>query len=467
MLEAVVVEPGHGGIETVRSECDEPHRPLCFVLMPFGRKPAPSGATIDFDAVYRDVIRPAICDAGLAPIRADEELGGGIIHKPMFERLILCDYAVADLTTANANVFYELGVRHAVRPHTTVLIAAEGNRPPFDLAMERRLHYALSDAGLPTNVEAARHALTGQLVAAKEAMTDSPIFQLLTDLPVPVVDRLKTDIFRQQVEYSERAKRQLATARSSGVDALRAVEAGLGPIRDVEAGVVIDLFLSYRAVRAWDDMIGLVDRMPKPLGGTVLVQEQLGFALNRLERRAEAEDVLRRVIERHGPSSETFGLLGRVYKDRWRAALGAGQRLEARGFLDRAIETYLRGYAADQRDPYPGLNALTLIEVRGTGHPRQAQLLAAVGYALGNRLASGQADYWDEASRVELAILQRDEAGAIEAAGDALAAVREPWEAESTAGNLRMIREAREARGDALDWARQIEDELASVGRRS
>ena len=64
-------------------------------------------------------------DAGMDPIRADEEQVGGIIHKPMFERLVLCDYAVADLTTANANVFYELGVRHAVRPYSTVLLFSE------------------------------------------------------------------------------------------------------------------------------------------------------------------------------------------------------------------------------------------------------------------------------------------------------------------------------------------------------
>ncbi len=75
--------------------------------------------------MYRDVIRPAIDAADLAPIRADEEKVGGIIQKPMYERLLFCGYAVADLTTANANVFYELGVRHAVRPHSTVTLASK------------------------------------------------------------------------------------------------------------------------------------------------------------------------------------------------------------------------------------------------------------------------------------------------------------------------------------------------------
>src|ERR671933_2284190 len=100
------------------------NQPLCFVLMPFGQKPADGGAVIDFDAVYRELIMPAIEQADMQPLRADEEMTGGIIHGPMFERLILCEYAVADLTTLNANVFYELGVRHALRPFSTVSIFA-------------------------------------------------------------------------------------------------------------------------------------------------------------------------------------------------------------------------------------------------------------------------------------------------------------------------------------------------------
>jgi hypothetical protein len=65
--------------------------------MPFGKKTDDSGRSIDFDRVYDEIIRPACQDAELEPIRADEETGGGFIHKPMFERLMLCDYAVADL----------------------------------------------------------------------------------------------------------------------------------------------------------------------------------------------------------------------------------------------------------------------------------------------------------------------------------------------------------------------------------
>lgn len=53
-------------------------RPLCFVLMPFGTRPAPGGGILDFEALYRELIAPGIQAAGLEPIRAE-----GIIHKPM------------------------------------------------------------------------------------------------------------------------------------------------------------------------------------------------------------------------------------------------------------------------------------------------------------------------------------------------------------------------------------------------
>lgn len=92
--------------------------------MPFGKKIDADGKKVDFDLIYKDFIRPAIESANMEAIRADEETVNGIIHKPMYERLILCDYAIADLTTSNANVLYELGIRHAVKPFTTINIYA-------------------------------------------------------------------------------------------------------------------------------------------------------------------------------------------------------------------------------------------------------------------------------------------------------------------------------------------------------
>ena len=179
-------------------------KPICFVLMPFGQKADPAGGpAIDFDRIYATALAPAIEDADMLPIRADEERTGGIIHKPMFERLLLCDYAIADLTTANANVFYELGVRHAARPATTLTIFAEQQPIPFDVNFLRSLSYDLGKNNTfdDSKAQALRKAVSGKLkdlreLATQQAPVDSPLFDLLKEWEPGNIARLKTDIFR-------------------------------------------------------------------------------------------------------------------------------------------------------------------------------------------------------------------------------------------------------------------------------
>ncbi len=440
--------------------------PLCFVVMPFGVKPDGQGGSVDFDAVYEELLMPAIREAQLEPLRADQELVGGLIHKPMFERVILADYAVADLTTANANVFYELGVRHAARPYSTVLVSADVKRTPFDLASDRVLPYALDARGRPADSANDRAAVVAALRAARSATTDSPVFLLIDDLPTPQIDRLKTDLFRDEAAYSAKVKERLASARSEGVDALRAVKHDLGPLADAEAGVLVDLLLSFRAAKAWDDMILLIEAIPEPVRRTVLVREQYGFALNRAKRSEDAEKVLLEVIDDHGPSSETLGLLGRVYKDRWETER-EGSVLRGEGHLNQAIDAYRRGFETDWRDAYPGVNAVTLMEIRDPGGAAQQELLPVVRYANRRRLDGRVADYWDHATRLELGVIARDRDEAMAGARAALAAVREPWEPENTAYNLSLIRESRAQRGETVEWADELERELLEMAGRA
>lgn len=440
-------------------------RPLCFVLMPFGKKPDAMGSMIDFDAVYKELIAPAIEEAGLEALRADEEVAGGIIHKPMFERLILCEYAVADLTTANANVFYELGLRHAIRPWSTVLLFAEGGRLPFDVGLLRAMPYQLTPEGVPANAEEIKVALVNRLVEAHKAardmpLTDSPMFQLVEGFPEPEIAHIKTDVFRDRVRYSAEIKAKLAVARGQGADALRDLEKELGDINDLESGVSVDLFLAYRDKKAWQDMIDLVKKMPRPLAATVMVQEQLALALNRLGRSEEAEQTLKELLEQRGPSSETLGLLGRIYKDRWENAVKQNDKFRARGEMNKAIDAYLSGFEADWRDAYPGINAATLMEIKEPPDPRRTAIIPVVTYAVERRIASGKPDYWDHATLLELAVLAKDEQKASDALSNSLASARAGWEAETTARNLRLIREAREARHEDVTWLKEIEQEL-------
>jgi hypothetical protein len=98
--------------------------------------------------------------------------------------------------------------------------------------------------------------------------------------------------------------------------------------------------------------------------------------------------------------------------------------------------------------------------LRAPPDPRLGALLPVVRYAVERKIASGKPDYWDHATMLELAVLAKDEGGAFDALGKAAAAIREPWEPETTARNLRLIRKAREARNEALPWAAEIEAEL-------
>lgn len=438
-------------------------RPLCFVLMPFGQKSDAAGRLIDFDAVYQELIRPAIEEADLESIRADEEVAGGIIHKPMFERLLLCDFAVADLTIANANVYYELGIRHAARPWSTVLLFANETRLPFDLGPLRGMPYQLTANGKPTDVPNAIRVLGRLLTEARERATDSPVFQLLEGYRKPDLQRLKTDVFRDRVAYSQKVKEELGEARAGDAAAVRKIEEGLGPIEDVEAGVVVDLLLSYRAVKAWEEMIEIVERMAEPLARTVLVREQYALALNRNGQGEKAEKVLLELIAERGPSSETYGILGRVHKDRWQEARDAGEKILAEGLLKKALEAYLKGFEADWRDAYPGVNAVTLMELCEPPDSRQQEILPVVTYSVKRRIERGEPDYWDHATLLELAVLEGNPERSASALADAVASVREIWEPETTLRNLRLIREAREQRGEDVGWVFEIEGALENA----
>ena len=440
--------------------------PLCFVLMPFGRK-LDGGRLTDFDAVYRKVIAPAVEQAGLDPVRADEERIGGTIHKPMFERLMLCHYAVADITGANPNVFYELGIRHALRPRSTVILFREGTVLPFDIALVRGISYKTDGSGEPVEAEPTIAGVAAQLKEARSnPHDDSPIFQLIDDLPRWEIDHTKTDVFRSTVDYSKRYKNRLAKAVEQGAPAVEAIaaEPGLGNLLEVETGIVVDLFLSMRDVKAYDAMIKLYDRMPLPVQRAKMMREQIGFALNREGRFEEAEKILKGVIAEFGPSSETNGLLGRNYKDRSDKAKEQGLP-EARALLKRAIDTYLEGFEADWRDAYPGVNAVSLMEILDRPDPRQPTILPVVRFAASQK-AKKNPDYWDHATLLELAVLARDVDDAQNEVGEALALKPHAWQVESTVKNLERIAKNRAARSEDVGWIEQLKNDLVQYANR-
>ena len=163
----------------------------CFVVMGFGKKTDfESGRTLDLDKSYHNVIKPAVKAAGLDCVRADEIVHAGIIDLPMYEQLLRADVVIADLSTNNKNACYQLGVRHALRPNTTLVISEDGIKTfPFDVnhIVVRKYHHLGDEIGY-SEVQRFRQELSQALVTViKESsgFADSPVYTFLSALTPP------------------------------------------------------------------------------------------------------------------------------------------------------------------------------------------------------------------------------------------------------------------------------------------
>jgi tetratricopeptide (TPR) repeat protein len=436
-------------------------RQLCFVDMPYGKKADPkTGTEIDFDQIYNEAIKPSAEESGLECIRGDEERTGGIIHTAMFARLLLCEFVIADLTTANPNVFYELGVRHAGKPYTTIPIFATISDLPFDVNLVRAIPYDLENGQLTKNAaKNLKDQIKKRIKRALEGPVaeDSPLFQLFNDFPGIQVSHELTDVFRDRVNYSMEFREKLRAARSQGpkeqaLSALKAIEKELGDLKVVESGILVDLLLSYRDVSAWEEMVALYDQLPSDVRDAVLVSQQYALALNRRAKsgdRDKAISVLEVLLQEKGASAETYGILGRVYKDQYKEAKKAEKPI-ADGYLDAAIDAYTKGFECEPVDSYPGVNAITLLLQKGDENAiaKAEKLTPLVSFAVARKGGASSSDYWDLATVLELAVIGRDEKMAMSVMPKVLARAAASWMVKTTADNLDLIKDLRKEKED-------------------
>ncbi|HYO46490.1 MAG TPA: macro domain-containing protein [Gemmatimonadota bacterium] len=154
----------------------------CFVIMPFNKK-RDGAEVIDFDEeVYRTIIEPSVETLGIKCLRCDQIEEAGSIHRDMFRHILEDEVAVVDTTTLNANVFYELGVRHSLHSSVTVLIRRKGTETPFNIGGMRVIEYDTHD---PANVEATRTKIAEFIRnGLQRDESDSPVYDNLPGLRV-------------------------------------------------------------------------------------------------------------------------------------------------------------------------------------------------------------------------------------------------------------------------------------------
>jgi len=102
-----------------------------------------------------------------------------------------------------------------------------------------------------------------------------------------------------------------------------------------------------------------------------------------------------------------------------------------------------------------------LMELNDPPDPRRSELIPVVRYAVERRIANGAPDYWDYATLLELAMLAGDQPKAMSALASSLAAIREIFEPDTTAHNLKLIVKAKSKRGELQPWMEKVVEKLA------
>jgi tetratricopeptide (TPR) repeat protein len=431
------MEPDHDASAAIR--------PICFMVMPFGTKPAlappdrPAPATIDFNALWEKAYAPALRELEYDPVRADQDMGSLIIQE-MLERLAISDLVIADLTIPNANVYYEIGIRHAARAQGCVLVSADWTKPLFDVDQMRRITFPLPEGAITDETAVAiRQALVKWIPAFAKGTT--PPFASISGFPGPF-ELQRTQAFQTLAKrlsdfQAEVTAVRRTVERNACSDAARELARRYAGDASVHPSVAMELLYLLRDCAGWEEVLEFIGRMPDNLRDLPTVREQRYLALSKTGSHLEAVGDLEELIRTLGATSEREGLLGGRYKKLH------DQTAEPRAkgdYLNRAIEHYDRGMRLDLNDYYPPSNLPRLLRLRARSEDeeRAAAAVQVTKIACERALQRNPKDDW-----ALLTLL-----GAAFDAGDVKAATRlyekiaddgpPAWKLQTTLDDLRL-----------------------------
>jgi tetratricopeptide (TPR) repeat protein len=398
-------------------------RPHAFVVMPFGQRKDADGNEIYFDEIYQDLIKPALESAGFEPFRADEESISGDILTDMFQELLLADLVVVDMSIDNANVFYELGVRHAFRKRGIVHIQAGRTHMPFDVFNVRTTLYHIGEDGKPDCLSSDLKNLTAVTRATWASDHDavhSPIFNLLTGLIEPDRGTLQTPLATGFWREHRKWKENIAVAR-----------------RQKRIGDILMLAEEISNPLIREEALGEAGGALREMGRHALALESYrgGLAVNPANREFRREEArmlgrlghfddavvkLESLLKEEPGDTVATAHLARIYTDIWKGCwedADAKSRREAAfdayQWLVRSIDTYLKGFRSDLNVFDPGINALSLASIlvdlagdnddEDIGRIRKLlpELRSTVSFALNSKSQEESSAYWVSASLAE------------------------------------------------------------------
>ena len=410
-------------------------RPHAFVVMPFGKKKGGDGSLYDFNAIYKTLIMPALEEAGFEPFRADEETTSGDILTDMFQELLLADLCLCDLSIDNANVYYELGIRHAFRKRGVVHIQAGRAYMPFDIFNVRTLPYHITPEGVPdpafikTDIQAIAR-MTRDTWASDRDAVHSPIFNLLSGLKEPERKALRTPLatgfWREYNEWKERVT--VAQRQKRIGDILLLTEEIQNPLIKEEA--IGEAGKALASMGRNELALAQYRKGLEVNAGNLSFRREEAFHLNRLNRVDEAIIKIENLLTDFPNDSEAISYLGRIYKEMWTEswkqisdkAKRMKSAFDSYHWLIKAVDIYMKGFQIDLNNYYPGVNALTLSTIvlhladkfddKKDPDPDIARireglpaLRGTLIFGLETQTDNDKADYWTLISLAELRVL--------------------------------------------------------------
>lgn len=350
----------------------------CFVVMGFGKKTDfETGRTLDLDKSYKNMIKPAVQAAGLECVRADEIVHSGLIDVPMYEQLLKADVVIADLSTSNKNAFYELGVRHALRPYTTVVIAEDGIKTfPFDVnhVAVRQYHHLGEDIGFEEVVRF-REALTAaikEIIGKDPRPDDSPVYAFLKGLNPPSISAMVQAAIQKG---SERMITEMAANYAPG-GATDTHSAFMQQVDEAQKNgdwlTAKTLLTIVRNNRKRESMVNAVPSAANDEDPDIVQRLALATVKSKHPTAEaalyEARDILSVLSPHNSNDTETLGLWGSIHKRLWTVKQNPGD-------LDEAVRAYRRGFYL-RNDYYNGINLAYLLNIRAANHLDQAEAIA-------------------------------------------------------------------------------------------
>jgi hypothetical protein len=377
-------------------------RPLCFMIMPYGRKPtqAEAGhgpAEIDFNALWDRGYVPVIQALGYDPVRADQDTGTLIITQ-MLERLYFADLVLADMTIANGNVYYEVGVRHASKARGCVLLAADWSRQLFDVAQMRTVRYPLPEGEVtePT-AQAFCTAVKGEIQRRADGV--SPMHTSIHGFPSNVDEQAALTMKDQMTElamFQARVRAVRTVPRSERIaraKELVAIYAIPPMLPTVALALLLLLRDSVDNSDDWKVVLDFIGKLPDELTTLAQVREQLAFARSHTGEHLEAIAELDALSQEFGPTPERLGLLGGRYKRMLNSARTPQEHLM---YLNKSIQSYERGMDLDLNEYYCSSNLPRLYRERKLkGDGERAQTILNIVIAACERAKRrGASDEW-------------------------------------------------------------------------